>query len=107
MPDEHDEVEEQKEWSEAMRVALSNGMDAHTKRIVTLVDLRFRSLGRRERERHVDMTKKLETLEAMLTPIAQAHATATKLGGWALKVGGVTGAASGGALAVAKGMGWV
>lgn len=107
MSDQHDEEEAEREWGEAMRLALANGLEPHTKKLVRLIDLRFRSLGRRERERHQDVTTRLARMEDMMLPIVSTYQTAMRLGAWAAKGIGVAGAVAGVAAGVAKGMGLI
>lgn len=107
MSDEHDEEAAEREWGEAMRLALANGLEPHTKKLVRLIDLRFRSLGRRERERHQDVTAHLARVEEMLTPIVSTYQTTMRIGAWAIKGLGAAGAVAGVAIGVAKGVGWL
>lgn len=102
-----DEEAVEREWSEAMRLALSNGMEPHTKKLVSLIDLRFRSLGRRERERHQETSESLARMEEMMLPIVSTYQTAMRIGAWAVKGAGAAGAVVGVATGVAKGMGWL
>ncbi len=107
MSESHDEEAVEKEWSEAMRLALANGMEPHTKKLVGLIDLRFRSLGRRERERHQETSEGLARVEEMLSPIVSTYETLVRLGTWAAKGIGAVGAVAGVVIGVAKGMGWI
>lgn len=90
-----------------MRLALANGLEPHTKKLVRLIDLRFRSLGRRERERHQDVTASLARMEEMMLPIVATYQTVMRVGAWAVKGLGALGAVIGVTIGVAKGMGWL
>lgn len=103
--DNDDAVE--KEWSEATRLALANGMEPHTKKLVGLIDLRFRSLGRRERERHQETSESLARMEEMLSPIVTTYQAVIRFGAWGVKGIGAVGAVAGVVIGVAKGMGWI
>ncbi len=107
MSDAHDEEAAEQEWGEAMRLALANGLEPHTKKLVRLIDLRFRSLGRRERERHQDVMGRLSRMEEMIAPMLNAYQTTMRLGVWAAKGVGAVGAVVGVAIGVAKGMGYL
>ncbi len=107
MTEKSDEEAAEAEWGEAMRLALANGMEPHTKKLVGLIDLRFRSLGRRERERHSETTASLARMEEMLTPIVTAYQAVIRFGTWVAKGIGAVGAVAGVVIGVAKGMGWI
>lgn len=107
MAEKHDEEAAEREWGEAMRLALANGLEPHIKKLVGLIDLRFRSLGRRERERHQSVTASLARMEGMLEPLVSAYETLRRLGMLSARVVGVGGAVTGVALGVAKAMGYL